>query len=91
MRILIEYNGQLRKILDRSAEELELEPGSSVKQAIDRVAADGGEAAARLLYADSGEPTGVLCFVDGEQVDWKAPPALKDGDRLVLMSPVAGG
>jgi len=33
----------------------------------------------------------VLVFVGEEQVRWEAPPVLKDGDEVMLLSPISGG
>jgi hypothetical protein len=46
--------------------------------------------AAVLDYIRRGAPA-ILVFVGEQQVAWDAPPALTDGDEIMLVSPISGG
>ncbi|MBI2439745.1 MAG: MoaD/ThiS family protein, partial [Lentisphaerae bacterium] len=51
-----------------------------------------GPAMRELLFDREGQPApSLLCFVGEEQVDWSQPPALSEGVRVMLLSPISGG
>ena len=86
MRIRVVVTGRSYQLADDVPAELELSAEATVQQAIDQInthLADGAELPGSCLVAVSGRHLGRIA--DGPQ------HALRDGDELVLVAPVAGG
>ena len=92
MTLLLEYHAQIRQITGKSTESLELPPNATLRQAIDALFQQYGDDLRTFLATPDGElrPSIVLILGD-RQVRWTDPAALKDGDHLLLLSPIAGG
>lgn len=91
MKIKVGYSGLARAAAGRGAEELELPAHADVRMLIAEVARRYGPPMQPLLATtDKGVPA-VLAFVGERQVSWEAPLALKDGDEVMLLSPISGG
>jgi molybdopterin converting factor small subunit len=91
MKIKVAYSGLARAAAGRGAEEFELPPAADLRTLLAEVARRHGLAIQPLL--ENG-PTGappILAFVGEQQVDWHSPAPLKDGDEVMLLSPIAGG
>jgi len=92
MKIHVEYSAQLRLLAGCSAETLDIEEGACPRRLLETIAERHGDAVRELLLGHSGDVSrSILCFVADEQVDWQQPPALADGTRVTLMSPISGG
>ncbi len=89
MRVAVRYVAQARHAAGVLAEEVELDRPCTVEEFVVRLA-DRREALRPLLVADGGgvRPT-VLLFVGEEQVEPRR--ALRDGDVVTVLSPMAGG
>ena len=92
MRIRVEYVAQFKEAAGVPGEALELPAGASLQAVVRRVAEAHGPRLAGLLLDEAGglRPSAVL-FVGDDQVEWDEAVVLRDGDRLTLMSPLAGG
>jgi molybdopterin converting factor small subunit len=91
MKIKVGYSGLARAAAGRGAEEIELPAGADVRALIAEVAKRYGSPMQPLLATtDKGAPA-VLAFVGERQVSWESPALLKDGDEVMLLSPIAGG
>ncbi len=91
MKVHVEYTGQLRAALRHADDHIDLPGGAGWKELIHAITERHGEKAREMLLSEAGGPEGVLCFVGDEQVEWDEPPALTDGAKVTLMSPIAGG
>ena len=92
MIIYLHYTAQLAMEAGCSAEKLELCDDATVEQVVkDRANKHGGKFAEIVLSPDGDPVPTIMYVVNGEQVDRGTPHILKDGDELMLMSPIAGG
>ena len=81
---------QLRTRTGCSEEEFVLDAGSDLESLLQAIAARHGETSRSLLFDSNGAPAATLLgFVSSEQADWQR--VLADGDRVTLMTPIAGG
>jgi len=71
MKVSVEYHGQMRALMGRTQEVLEVEEGCTVGKIVVEKQFKG------------------LMFVGTQQV--KEDRVLRDGDVIVLLSPIAGG
>lgn len=89
MNVVVRYLAQLRQIAGRPVDNLALPASCTVGQLVARVA-ESSEGLRRVLLDDSGElRSTILVFVGDEQAGKDRP--LKDGDDVILMTPIAGG
>jgi MoaD family protein len=91
VRLKVSYSGQARAAAGCGSEEFELPATATLRDLLLAIASRHGERMAELLdFKNRGAPA-VLLFVNEEQVSWEAPPVLKDGDEVMLLSPISGG
>jgi molybdopterin converting factor small subunit len=86
----VSYTAQLRQAAGVASEAVDLDGPGTLRHLVERLGQRHGEALRRLVLDPAGslQPT-VLVFVGDAQVRGDAP--LKEGDRVTLMSPIAGG
>lgn len=75
MRVTVHYRAQLRQAIGRPSEQLDVAIGATVGDLLKRL----GERST----------AGLLVFVNDEQADATQP--LRDGDRVTVLAPMAGG
>lgn len=92
MTIQVEYHAQIRQITGKSSEELQLPVNATVQQAIRALWQQYGEGLRAFLSTADGELRPSIVVILGEkQIRWSDPTPLRDGDSLLLLSPIAGG
>ena len=94
MKIRVEFEAQLRTALGEAKIELDLADGSSVLDALQATVARGPESfASHLLTGDGGVRSSLLVFVGESAVrpGEAASRVLTEGDRVLVMPPIAGG
>ena len=94
MIVRVQYMAQLRTVLGRTVEDVELPPSSNLAQLLVLLAARGGLDAESHFMADNGQVRpSLLLVVNGAAVPSQQAGAtlLNDGDRVVLLPPIAGG
>ncbi|HHH76739.1 MAG TPA: MoaD/ThiS family protein [Phycisphaerae bacterium] len=90
MKIEIEYVAQVRSASGVSSEMLELPEGSTVMDALAGVATKHPGKLASMLFGDDGSASkSILLFRGDDQVESATP--VNAGDRLTILSPLAGG
>jgi molybdopterin converting factor small subunit len=85
MKIRITYLGRSYQHAEVLPEQIDLEPGASIVDAVTVV---------NSLLGDTELPGSCLVSISGEHVGSVASftnQALREGDELVLIAPVAGG
>jgi molybdopterin converting factor small subunit len=91
MRVGVRYMAQLKLAAGVSAEQVELPPAATVADLVSLLAGRGDGALRKLLLDAEGRPhPTVLTFVGDAQAD-PQQTALRDGDVVTLLSPIAGG
>ncbi len=91
MTLTVNYLGQLRNFAGVESESRDVESGD-VMDVIRSLGDAYGEDFARVLLADDGSlRPSVMILVNDNPVQKDALPALNDGDRLTLMTAIAGG
>jgi molybdopterin converting factor small subunit len=92
MKITIHYMAQLKQAAGTPAEQVILDAPCTVGELVRRLAEQHGEPLRRLLLDGQGglQPTN-LFFIGDEQVQPSDCAALKDGDVVTVLSPIAGG
>lgn len=85
MRVSVKYLAQARHAANRGEEALDLEGGASLGELVRLLGERHGEALGRLLRGSA------LLFVGDEQVRGEPGRALRDGDTVTVLAPMAGG
>lgn len=94
MLIHVRLSGPLRVVIGSGEVELELAGDSvTVAQALDALAARYPQARRYLREGGGGLPPGIRALAGDERLDERAAlgAPLRDGDRLTLLAPTAGG
>jgi molybdopterin/thiamine biosynthesis adenylyltransferase/molybdopterin converting factor small subunit len=91
MRITVRYLAQLRQVVGRPSEGVDVEAPCSVRAFLARLAEREAGLRALLLSAEGQVRPSILVFLGSEQVRTGEDPPLKDGDALTLLTPIAGG
>jgi molybdopterin converting factor small subunit len=91
MRIEVHYLAQLRQAAGRSREQIEVPAPCTLQDLVTHLAqTHGPPLGAVLLNGRGGVQPGLLLFVGVQQAN-SAACALRDGDVVTLLSPMAGG
>jgi molybdopterin converting factor small subunit len=92
MKVSVRYMAQVRQAAGVPSEEVELEGPCTLHELIARLVGRHGGAFRQLLMDDSGGMQAtILFFVGDEQVGPADGRALRDGDVVTVLSPIAGG
>jgi molybdopterin converting factor small subunit len=90
MRVTVRYQTQIRRALGVAAETVEMSESCALADLTRHLGARHGETFRRLVLTEAGEPhESVLVFVGDRQVCGAV--ALRDGDVVTLLAPMAGG
>jgi len=92
MNITIEYVAQMRSVAGMPAETVDLPVGTTAQDVIRSVAERHGGRLAELLLDENGvlRPS-ALVFADDEQVEWETAQTLREGSKVTILAPLAGG
>ena len=92
MNITVQYAAQLRQITGASSESITMSPGATVHELLhDLVDRYHERLGPLLLTADRRPQTSILVFVNDQQIRMNEASPLQTGDRVTLLSPIAGG
>ena len=92
MKISMQYTAQLAMEAGCSRESIDVEDNTTVEEVVRlRAGHFGGKFAEIVLNAEGQPVSTIMHIVNGEQVERGVPHPLKEGDELMLMSPIAGG
>jgi len=90
MNINVLYMGQIRHAAGKSSDRVTLPEPATMETLIRQLASSGTPALRRLLTDDQGNvQPALLLFVEDDQVE--RTRALRDGDVVTVLSPMAGG
>ncbi|MBN2329906.1 MAG: MoaD/ThiS family protein [Candidatus Omnitrophica bacterium] len=92
MKIHLHYSAYIRQQIPQPDEVYEAEDSCTLQELIGRLADRYGDAFGESVFDAPGRlrPM-ILLSLNDQQVDWRQPVILKDGDRVALLSPIAGG
>jgi molybdopterin converting factor small subunit len=92
MNVTVKYMAQIKTAAGTGAEVVHLAQACSVRDVLRVLVERHGSALRQLLFTAEGQlqPT-ILLFVNDDQVQQPDQTWLGDGDRLTLLSPIAGG
>jgi molybdopterin converting factor small subunit len=85
MRVTIRYMAQVKRATGVAAEEIDLPDACSLRDLLARLAERHGEPLRQLLGP------ALLIFVGDEQANPQEAAALKEGDVVTVLAPMAGG
>ena len=92
MKVTVRFFGQVRQAAGKDSEILEIDPATTPRAVVQRLAESSGEPLRSHLLGDDGEVRSSLVLVIGdEQVDLDTTSPLADGDELTILPPIAGG
>ncbi|MEX0642308.1 MAG: MoaD/ThiS family protein [Pirellulales bacterium] len=94
MRLHVRYTAQLRAVVGRAEEEVELPEGSSLADLLINVASQLPDAAAAYMITPTGDlQPSLLVAVNQAAVSSRdaAGVPVNSGDVVMLLSPIAGG
>jgi molybdopterin converting factor small subunit len=72
-------------------EEIDVSPAADLQALFADISRRHGSKMQSLLAPHESAAPPVVVFVNNEQVSWQSPPALKEGDEIMLLSPISGG
>jgi len=94
MRLRVQYTAQLRTVVGRPEEEIELPEGSNLAELLAHIASEMCREAARYLLAPGGglQPS-LLVAVNNRAISTCEARAvsINSGDVVMLLPPIAGG
>jgi molybdopterin converting factor small subunit len=92
MKVRVYYMAHLKQAAGRAIEEVEFGVPCTAGELVRRLAERHGDPLRRLLLDARGDlqPT-ILLFVNDTQVTGGGAVALRDGDEVSLLAPIAGG
>ena len=92
MKITVNYFGQLRQITGKDTDGEDCPEQTGLAALISNLALRYGDKFSRIVLDEAGQlRPSILISVNGNIVDKKSPPALKDGDQVSLLTAMAGG
>ena len=90
MQITVHYMAQLKRAAGMGCELVEVDGDCTVTELLLQLAKGRAEGFRGLVVNDQGRPhPSLLLFVGTEQV--RGDRALRDGDQVTLLTPMAGG
>lgn len=92
MNISIEYFGQLQHIAGVKGESVELADGTDVKTLVAQLAERWGERFKDFVFGEDGQlRRSIPVVVNDRQIAYGEEVQLKDGAKVMILSPIAGG
>lgn len=91
MKISMTYFAQIRRAAGAETEDLDLPANATALAAVKAAVGKHGDDFRRLVLAADGNPHANLIVLLNEVPVSSTGQTLKDGDKLSLFSPVAGG
>lgn len=89
MRVTVEYMAQLKRLAGAATETVELADGT-LADLLRTLGDRHGDSFRKLLLGLDGRPQKSLLFFVGDEPADPARP-LRDGDRVTILAPMAGG
>lgn len=92
MDIDVSYVAQVQSVTGKATETISLEGPATVRTLAEKLIDTHGPPLGGLLLDPDGAPRkSILVFLGDDQLDWNDPKELKDGDKVMLLSPLSGG
>lgn len=90
--IKLKFTAQLKEKTGLAVDQIEITNGEKLQSILKRLADRYGKGFATILFDDTGNfRNSILIAINEYQENYKDNPTLKNGDELILMSPIAGG
>lgn len=92
MVVKVKFTAQLKEEAGIGADHIELAEGEKLQTVLKKLSDRYSEKFKNILFGNNGEYLNSNLIVINEfQENYKENPSLKDGDELMIMSPIAGG
>lgn len=92
IQVTVKYMSRVKKAAGTSGENLSLPSPCTVQALItERLCKENRPLSESLLSANGDIQEFLMIFVGDTKVDSKIPMMLKDGDEVLIMSPISGG
>ena len=92
MKITIDLTAQLKSKAVNPPAKLELQPPCSLQDCVRTLADECGSEFQQFLFNEKGTlRSTILMTLNDVQIDWDEHVLLDDGDRVSILSPIAGG
>jgi len=92
MKVKVKYTAQLKKAVGQGEEQVEVDKKSQVKDLLNLLFYQRKEAFENMVFSSDGTfLDAVLLILNGQQIAYESSEILKDGDEVLIMSPIAGG
>ena len=90
--IKLKFTAQLKEKAGVAIDQIEIAEGEKLQSILKKLADRYGKDFATILFDDNGAfRNSNLIAINEYQENYKENPTLKNGDELILMSPIAGG
>jgi sulfur-carrier protein len=92
MKLHVQYTGQLRTAMGRPEESIELPEGSDLHGLLEHLFRNREAAVRSHVLTETGQlRRSLLVAINGQAVTADAKSALRHGDVVTFMPPIAGG
>ena len=92
MNIKLRFTAQIKDAAGLGSDRITLNENEKLQSLLRRLGERYGEKFRKILYDDKGRyHSSNLIVVNEEQIEYYENVSLKDGDELILLSPVSGG
>lgn len=92
MNIKLKFTAQIKDVLGRSNDIIEVDDNTNLQDLLDRLVAKYGKGFESILFDDDGlYRHSNLIIVNQSQVDYDENIVLTNGMEITLMSPISGG
>ena len=92
MNIKLRFTAQIKDAAGLGSDRITLNENEKLQSLLRRLGERYGEKFRKILYDDKGQyHSSNLIVVNEEQIEYYENVSLKDGDELILLSPVSGG
>jgi len=93
MKIIVQFEAQLRQVAGTGEQSLDVSEGASLSDAVQQVANLNAGLQERLLTTEGDIQSSVLMFVNDVPVRARTADshALAGGDRVLFLPPISGG
>lgn len=92
MKIQLDLSTQLQERAGLSSNEITLDGPCGIQEAAQAIIQSSRAELKAFLFDDDGRlRPAILLSINDRQIDWQENPIVNEGDRISILSPIAGG
>lgn len=92
MKIKFQFTSQIALLAGRDEETIEIQESATIQQAMNKLLANKSDDFKKLIFTDSHKLLqAILLIKNDNQIEYDDSSPLKDGDEIIIFSPMSGG